>query len=149
MSNTHTESAFTLEPCDRFKCMITSDPVKYEAAPDHETIISFFVIRRGSGKQAPHTYEIVSIVKTFKGDECVSRAVQTKKDITAARIDMEIANIRKVFAQGIQDATCYNLFWNSLDLSEVKSIRGQIKKIKAWGRVGVSTFADIPPMNLN
>jgi len=145
MSNPNQESAFSMEPSDRFRCIIVSDPVQYDAAPEHETIISFFVIRRGSSS----LFDIISIVKTFKGDECVSRAVQTKKDITAARIDTEIANIRKVFSMGITEATGYRLFWNTLDLSEVKSIRGQVRKIKAWGRVGVSVASEIPPMSLN
>jgi hypothetical protein len=140
----HPEAAFSLGDGDRFRCIVVSDGIRYDKEPDAETVITFFVIRRSTG-----LHDIFHVTKTFKGKECVSRRVQSKTGITAARIDKEIADIREVFARGIQDATGYVLTWNTLNLSEVRSRQAQIRRINAWGRVGVRVAAEIPPIGLN
>lgn len=76
------------------------------------------------------------------GGRCVSRTVQDKKDIPAARIADEIDAVRIGFALGIEKATGYKLKWYELDLSEVDDHAEQVVRIKAWGRVNAWTAAD-------
>ena len=142
--NKHQESAFTMEPNDRFHTIIASDPIQYSTHPSHETIITFFAISRASGK-----FDIIHILKTFDGDNCVSRKVQEKKGIKADRIFSEIATIKELFATRISNATGMVITWNTLSLYDVSTIKAQVKRIKAWGRVGVSAASDIPPIASN
>ena len=55
--------AFTMEADDRFHSILVSVGVRYETAPDTETVLTFFTIRRSSG-----TFDIVNVMKTFKGE---------------------------------------------------------------------------------
>jgi len=142
--STNQESAFSMEPWDRFRCIIVSDGVKYDQDPDAETVITFFVIRRVSC-----LFDIINVVKTFKNNECISRNVQQKVGIMANRIDREVTDLTEVFSEGIKKATGLTLKWHILNLLDAKDMKEQVKRIKAWGRVGVSTFADIPPMVSN
>ena len=43
------DPAFVMESDDRFHSILVSDGVKYETAPDHETVLTFFFIRRANG----------------------------------------------------------------------------------------------------
>jgi hypothetical protein len=126
-------AAFLMSADDRFHLIIVSDGVRYEADDDAETVITFFVIRRADG-----AFDVVNVNKTFRGKQCVSRTVQGKKGIPTDRIDDEVADIEKVFARGIEDATGYRMKWNRLDLSEIKGVQAQAAAIAAWGRLGVS-----------
>jgi hypothetical protein len=135
------DAAFTMEAGDRFHRIIVSDGVRYEADPDAETVITFFIIRRASG------FDIVNVLKTFNGDKCVSRNVQTKVGIPADRIADEIDNVRISFALAIEKATSYKLRWHELDLSDSTEMAEQAARIKAWGRVGAWTEADRAPWN--
>ncbi len=143
-TNDHPEAAFTLEDGDRFRCIIVSDGIRFEQDPDAETIITFFVIRRATG-----LHDICHISKTFKAEACVSRTIQRKAGIAAGRIDKEVKAISEVFAKGIEDATGYRIRWNALDLSDVQDTQGQVRRIQAWGRVGVRVAAEIPDIGLN
>ena len=127
-----TEAAFTLGDDDRFYAILASDGVRYETDPDAETVITFFVIRRSSGR-----FDIVNIYKTFKGRECVSRTVQTKQGIPAGRIEAEVTAIEQVFSESIEESTGYRIKWYRLDLARVEDRATQIAAIAYWGRVGV------------
>lgn len=142
--NTHQESAFIMEPNDRFHTIISSDPIRYSTHPTHETVITFFIISRASGH-----FDIIHILKTFDGEVCISRKIQEKPGIKGDRIFSEIATIKELFATRISNATGMVITWNTLSLYDVSTIKAQVKRIKAWGRVGVSVFADIPPMVSN
>ncbi len=143
-TNGHPEAAFTLGDGDSFRCIIFSDGVRFEQNPDAETVITFFVIRRATG-----LHDICHISKTFKAEACVSRTIQRKTGIAAGRIDKEVADIRAFFGRAIQDATGYAITWNTLDLSDVRRRRDQVRRIQAWGRVGVRVAAEIPDIGMN
>ena len=139
------EAAFVMAGGDRFHSIIVSDPIRFEVQPDTETIITYFVIRRAIG-----TFDIVNVLKTFQGDKCVSRNVQTKAGISAKAVGSEIDDIRINFALSIQKETGLALTWNTLDLSGVEGMKEQVLRIKAWNRVGVKSplfgsSADLPP----
>ena len=144
MKTTIQNQAFTMEPSDRFHTIISSDPIKYSTHPSHETIITFFVISRESGR-----FDIIHILKTFDGDECISRKIQEKPRIKGDRIFSEIAAIKELFSTRISNATGMVITWNTLSLYDVSTIDEQCRMIKAWGRVGVSAATDIPPMGIN
>ena len=131
------EAAFVMEAGDRFHRIIASDGVRYDSDPDAETVLAFFVIRRASG-----IFDIVNVNKTFKGNGCVSRTVQTKAGIPAERIADETDGVRIGFALGIEKATGIKLKWHELDLSGVIDMDQQVARIKAWGRVKAWTAAD-------
>jgi hypothetical protein len=135
------EAAFVMSDGDRFHRIIVSDGVRYEADDNAETVISFFVIRRPSG------FDIVNVLKTFNSGKCVSRNVQTKTGIPASRIADEIDGVRIGFALGIEKATGYKIRWHELDLSDVCKVEEQVARIKAWGRVGARTEADLAKWN--
>lgn len=130
-------AAFVMEADDRFHRIIASDGVRYDSDPDAETVLAFFVIRRASG-----IFDIVNVNKTFKGNGCVSRTVQTKAGIPAERIADEMDGVRIGFALGIEKATGYKLRWHELDLSDVEGHADQVARIKAWGRIKAWTAAD-------
>ena len=132
-----TEAAFVMEAGDRFHRIIVSDGVRYEVDDEAETVITFFVIRRSSG-----SFDLVNVVKTFRGHRCASRNVQAKPGIPASRIADEIDAVRIVFALAIEKATGYKLKWHELDLSEVEDQAEQVARIKAWGRVNAWAAAD-------
>ncbi len=128
--------AFVMEENDRFHAIIVTSGVRYASAPDAETVLTFFVIRRESG-----SYDIVNVMKTFKSGECVSRNVQTKAGISQERINGEVAAVTLVFGQAIEQHAGVKLDWHRLDLGNVESTAEQVRQIKAWGRVGVSMAA--------
>ena len=70
-----------MESDDRFHSILVSDGVRYETDPDHETVLTFFAIHRANG-----LFEIVNVMKTFRGDKCTLRNIQTKTDIPAHAI---------------------------------------------------------------
>ncbi len=130
----HQDPAFCMEANDRFHSILVSDGVRYETAPDHETVLTFFVIRRANG-----LFEIVNVMKTFKGDICTLRNVQTKSDIPAHEIGMEVAMVVSEFGDSIREETGYQMRWHRLDLMNVESMQEQVRLIKDWNRVGVRT----------
>lgn len=130
----HSEAAFVMEADDRFHSILVSDGVRYETAPDHETVLTFFVIRRANG-----LYEIVNVMKTFKGDKCTLRNVQTKANIPARSIAMEVAMVVSTFGDSIKEETGFQMNWHRLDLMNVESMQEQVRLVKDWGRVGVRT----------
>jgi hypothetical protein len=138
------EAAFVLAEGDRFHSIIVSDGVKFDLAPNHETVITFFVIRRHSG-----LCDIFQVMKTFKGNDCISRNVQSKLNILAGRIDQEIDAIKIHFTEGIRKITGFGLKWNTLNLADTEDRQEQIRRIRAWGRVGVRFATDIPPISEN
>lgn len=124
--------AFVMESDDRFYSVLVSGGVRYETAPDHETVLTFFVIRRANG-----LYEIVNVMKTFKGSKCTLRNVQTKADIPAHAIAREIAMVVSTFGDSIKERTGFQMRWHRLDLMNVESMQEQVRLIKEWNRVGV------------
>ena len=126
------DSAFVMEFDDRFHSILVSDGVKYETAPDHETVLTFFTIRRPNG-----LFDIVNVMKTFKADKCTLRNVQTKADIPAHAIAREVAMVVGTFGNSIKEMTGYQIRWHRLDLMNVESMQEQVRLIKEWGRVGV------------
>ena len=81
----HPEAAFTLGDGDRFHSILVSDGIRFEQDPHAETILTFFIVRRASG-----LHDLYHVLKTFKGDKCVSRQVQRKLDIPPAGSDQEL-----------------------------------------------------------
>ena len=128
------EPAFTMEADDRFHSILVSDGVRYETAPDTETVLTFFVIRRADG-----LHDIVNVMKTFRGDKCTLRNVQTKADIPAHAIAKEVAMVVSAFGDSIRDRTGFQMTWNRLDLMNVEAMQEQVRLVKDWGRVGVIT----------
>ena len=126
------QAAFVMEGGDRFHRIIVSDSVLFDVDAAAETVITFFVIRRVSG-----LFDIVNVNRTFSKGKPVSRTVQNKPGIRPDRIADEIDAIRIHFALGIEKATGYKLKWHELDLSKVDDHAEQVKRITAWGRVGV------------
>lgn len=124
--------AFVLEENDRFHSILVTDGVRYSAAPDHETVLTFFVIRRSNG-----LFDIVNVMKTFKGNEVTLRNVQTKLRITADDIEKEVNSLIPMFGGAIEAASGVKLEWHRLNLNNVESRKQQVKLIKDWGRVGV------------
>lgn len=123
-----------MEANDRFHSILVSDGVRYETAPDHKTVLTFFSIRRANG-----LYEIVNVMKTFKGSKCTLRNVQTKADIPAHAIAMEVAMVVSEFGDSIREETGFQMRWHRLDLMNVESMQEQVRLIKDWNRVGVRT----------
>jgi hypothetical protein len=123
-------AAFVMEAGDRFHRIIVSDGVRYEAEPDAETVLAFFVIRRASGQ-----FDICHVLRTFSKGKPVSRSFQNKPNVPAAKISDEIDAIRICFALAIERATGLKLRWHELDLSDVEGLTEQAIRIKAWGRV--------------
>ena len=135
------EAAFVMHGDDRFHRILVSDGVKFESVPGYETVLTFFVIRRGAG-----SYSIVHILKTFNGDRCESRNVQTK-DVAACEVDREVEAIRSVFTGAVEKASGTKLVWHTLDLSKVTDMQAQAQRIAAWGRV--RAWTEFPPGFLN
>ena len=73
------DAAFVMEADDRFYRIIVSDGVRYESEPGAETVLAFFVIRRGSG-----LFDIANVNRTFSRGKPVSRTVQAKNGIWTA-----------------------------------------------------------------
>lgn len=117
---------------DRFHSILVADGIRYETDPDHETVLTFFAIHRASG-----TYDIVNVMKTFKGSKCTLRNDQTKTDIPARAIAQEVKAVVSAFGGAIEKATRFKLTWHRLDLANVGSRAEQVRLIKDWGRVGV------------
>lgn len=132
------EPAFVMESNDRFHSIIASNPVKYDQAPDTETVLVFFAIRRASG-----LIDIFHVMKTFKDENCISRNIQSKLSIPEAKIATELEQIQTHFAYGIKNATGITINWDLLDLSQVDDKNEQIKRIQQWNRVNVYTMPEI------
>jgi hypothetical protein len=131
------EAAFIMEDNDRFYAIIASSPIKYDQAPDTETILTFFVVRRASG-----LIDIFNVMKTFKGKDCISRNVQSKLGISESKIAAELEAIKTQFTNGIRAATNFVIDWNELDLSLISDRNEQIKRIEQWNRLNVYKFPD-------
>lgn len=131
------EPAFVMKDGDRFYSIIASSPIKYDQIPDTETVMVFFVIRRVSGK-----IDIFHIMKTFKGKNCISRNIQSKRGVPITRIATELEQIQTHFAFGIKNATGITVNWDLLDLSQVQDRDEQVRRIQAWNKVNVYKFPD-------
>lgn len=125
---------FVVGSDDRFHSILVSDGVRHETAPDHETVLTFFTIRRANG-----LYDIVNVMKTFKGSKCTLRNVQTKADIPASAIAQDVNAVVSAFGGAIEKSTGYKLIWHRLDLMNVEAMQEQVMLVKDWGRVGVRT----------
>ena len=138
------EAAFVMGGEDRFHAIAVSDPIRFEMEPEAESVITFFFIRRGNG-----SCDAVNVNRIFDRGRCVSRTIQTKTGVPERRIREEPAATLRVFADGIERETGYRIKWNTLDLSAVEDRSRQIVRIRAWGRVGVRTEAELyfPGMN--
>jgi len=130
--NIGNNAAFVLEEDDRIHSILVTDGVKHASAPDHETVLTFFAIRRANG-----LFDIVNIMKTFKGKEVTLRNVQSKEGITEDKIEAEVNALISVFGGAIEAASGVKLEWHRLNLGNVKSRKQQVKLIKDWDRVGV------------
>ena len=117
---------------DSFLQIIASETIPYEVDPDCESIITVFVVAR-----VDCTYDIVLVMKTFRGEDCISRVAQQKQGIAAGRIGQEVADIERVFSKGIEDATGFRIQWHRLDLADIAGRDAQVAAITAWGKVGV------------
>jgi hypothetical protein len=133
------EAAFVMQGGDRFHRILVADGVRFESAPGYETVLTFFVIRRAAG-----SFSIVNILKTFKGEVCQSRKVQTKEGVAADAIDREMDAVTGAFSQAIEAGSGKKLVWHTLDLSAVTDMRQQVQRIEAWGRVK-AWMEEIPP----
>jgi hypothetical protein len=137
--------AFTLNDGDRFHCILVSHGVTYKEAPAVETVLTFFVIRRSSGK-----YSMVNILKTyntFDGSKCISKKANAKHDIPEKRIDFELKGIKGLFTYSIEEKSGVKLEWESLDLKDIVTMAEQVKKIQAWGLI--TAFVDTGEISLN
>ena len=135
--NQQPEPAFTMESGDRFYAILSSSPIRYEQEPDDETILTFFVVRRATG-----LIDFYNVMKTFKGDQCISRNIQSKLNIPESKIATELEAIKTQFTNGIKAATNFTISWNELDLSSVSSREEQVRRIQAWNRLNVYKFPD-------
>jgi hypothetical protein len=145
MKDEHSDSpAFTMKDGDRFHSILVSHGVTYKDAPGTETVLTFFVIRRASGK-----YSIAFIIKTYEGSKCVSRKVQAKHDIHEERFQFELKAIKGLFTYSIEEKSGVKLEWDILDLKDVTEMEEQVKKIQAWGRVSASIAGGISDISLN
>lgn len=127
---------FTMEAGDRSYTVLVSDSIRYESALDAETVLTFFVIRRASGK-----FDVFHVLKTFERGKCVSRQVQDKRDIQVDAVDREVEAIRAAFTLTVEAGSAKRLTWHTLDLSGVTDGAEQVRRIRDWGRVGVSITA--------
>ena len=131
------EAAFTMDASDRLYAVIASCPIRYQA-PDMETVLVFFVIRRSTG-----LIDAFFVMKTFQGQRCVNRTVQCKLSIPGAKIAGEIKKIKEYFTNEIKAATNLSITWSHLDLSGIDDKNEQIKQIEQWNRLNVYKFPDI------
>ena len=136
------EAAFVMEADDRFHSIVASDPILFEQDPDAESFIVFFVIRRKNGG-----HDVVNLHKIFKNGKCIRRTVQTKNEKPGLDMGAEIAATLRLFSAGIEKESGYRIKWNTLDLSAIQDMHEQVRRIREWGRVGVSLAADIPGLN--
>jgi len=128
-------ASFTMAADDRFQKIMVSAPVLFATAPDVETILTFFRIRRANA-----TYSIVSIVKTYQKGKVISRKDLTKDNIPESRIEMESNALHSMFTQSIEEGSGVKLQWNVLDLSGDTEMGKQVEKIQQWGHV--AAFVD-------
>ena len=131
-------AAFVMEAGDRFHAIIASNGIRYGQAPDTETVLVFFAIRRASG-----LIDIFNVMKTFKDKTCISRNVQSKLGIPETRMTAELEAIREHFSRGIRDATGFAISWNELDLSAVSNRDEQIRRMRQWNRINVFKLPEI------
>lgn len=138
-------AAFVMEAGDRFHGILCSRPVMFDDKAKAEMILAFYMIRR-----ADSTYTICNVNRTYDSKGvCVTRSVQGKDDIPAARIEAEIRGIRETFSMGVEAGSGRKLEWDYLDLSGITGMKEQALRIHEWGRVGVSIAADMPAIGLN
>ena len=122
---------------DRFFAIVASNQIRYDQAPDTETVLVFFTIRRSSG-----LIDIFNVLKTFKEAQCISRNVQSKLGIPESKIATELEAIKTHFTDGIRQATHFTIAWDSLDLSQIQDRDEQVRRIQAWNRLNVYKFPD-------
>lgn len=135
--------AFTMSHHDRFHNIMVADPVRFDNCPNAATILTFFVIRRGTG-----LLDIIHILKTFNGGHVVSRQIQSKERILEADIEEETAILQSAFSNAVEKHSGKKLNWDTLDLSQVHDMQEQIRRIQAWGKVSSTTaLSDLPPLN--
>ena len=132
------KAGFTMDASDRLHSVIVSCPIHYDQAPDMETVLVFFVIRRST-----ELIDIFHIMKTFKGKNCISRTVQSKLSIPETKIAEEIKKIKEYFTNGIKEATNFTIHWSHLNLSGINDKNEQIKRIEQWNRLNVYKFPNI------
>jgi hypothetical protein len=143
--DTHSDSpAFVMEDGDRLYSVLVSHGVTFESSPGIETVLTFFVIRRASGK-----YSIAHIIKTYDKSKCISRKAQVKNDISEKRLDMELKGIKAVFTQAIEQKSGVKLEWDVLDLSGIVDMKEQVLRIQQWGRVSATIAGGISDISLN
>ena len=124
------QPAFTLSRNDLFHAIMISEPVLFESAPETESILSFFIIRRNTG------FSITHIFKTFQGDQCISKSIQEKHGISEKDLENEINTLKKVFTGAVEEKTGYKLEWHVLKLKGLNRSQ-QIRKIEEWGKLSV------------
>lgn len=129
-SSSKEEAAFVMGAGDRFHCILVSEGVHFAGKPGWETVLAFIVIRRAAG-----SFAIVSVVKTFNGEACVSRKVQTKEGIAAEAIERAMDAVTGAFSQAIEAASGEKLAWQALDLAQVADMPEQELRIAAWGKL--------------
>jgi hypothetical protein len=124
-----------MEPGDRFHGILCSLPVCFDDKSRAEVVLTFFIIRRKAGH-----FTICHISKTYDSrGRAVTRSVQTKDSIPAAAIDAEIADIRELFAKGVEKGCGRRLEWDYLDLGGTAGTAEQVRLIREWGRVAAYT----------
>jgi hypothetical protein len=132
------EAAFVMADADRVHRIVISDAVHYPGKPGWTTLLAFFVLRRGDG-----SYSLVSVAKTFAGDACRDRKVQTKDGLAASGIGQVVTAVTNAFARAIEAASRQTVQWHTLDLAQVTDPAEQRQKIAAWGRV--EAWMEAPP----
>ena len=134
------EPPFTMGDGDRFHIIQVSDDIRCET--DDKTLISLFVIRRASG-----LLDVVNVVETFRGEQCVNRKVQTKPGVDDDQIEAEVAGFEQTLATATEDATGHPIHWYRLDLTRVEDRATQFACIHYWGRLGSRSGLDGIGMN--
>jgi len=126
------DPAFRMCAGDRFHKILVAGDVRYESAPDMETVITFFIIRRRHGK-----FDIFNVLKTFDAKRCRSRQVQAKTGIAADDIDIEVQLLTGAFTAAVEAGSSKRLKWDILDLSHTPDPHEQVIRIRNWGKVTV------------
>ena len=128
-------TAFTMAVEDRFHKIMVSAPVLFANAPDTETILTFFLIRR-----ANNSFSIVSIIKTYQKEKVISRKDLNKDNIPESCIELESQALLSMFTQSIEQQSGVKLQWHVLDLSKDTDMKEQVRKIQEFGHV--AAFVD-------
>lgn len=137
--------AFTMDAGDRFHSIMICAPVIFDATPKMETIMTFFVIRRSSGK-----YSIAHIIRTYDEKKCVSKKAHVKNDIPEQWLEKELNGLKGVtagFTQSAKKEWGVELKWDVLELKDVTDMKEQVQRIQAWGKI--TAFVDTGEISLN